>query len=196
MTALWRKKDFMWFADPIKRQWIWLNLDTGNILLKIRNERQLINKGSASMGKKKVTKIGTLENLCHHIWPGSFIRRDKIRKGILSSCCIWKILKSTSNCLPPLIQRLWLKTGHWGGPYGAVKAQGSWLSGGCRGNQTKAQPAGTRPHRASMERWQITHWDQLPACSQTKVWSMETGRSTIICSASRTPASPGHVVSL
>lgn len=36
----------MWFTDPFKGQYIWLKLDTGYIFIKIRNEIQLINKGS------------------------------------------------------------------------------------------------------------------------------------------------------
>lgn len=42
-----------------------------------------------------------------------------------------------------------LLTGHWGAPYGGVAVPGSWLSGGWRGSQTKAQPAGPQPHRAA-----------------------------------------------
>lgn len=66
---------------------------------------------------------------------------------------------------PPSIQHLLLKTlstGHWGGPYGGVRAQGPWLSGG---NQTKAQPAGPQPLTASMEQRPIPHWGRLPVRS-------------------------------
>lgn len=113
-------------------------------------------------------------------------------------CCLWKILKPTSD-YKAIVQRivsvlihLWLKTlltGHWGGPYGGVKAQGSWLSGGHRGNQTKTQPAGPQTHRASMEQQQIPHWGRLPVRFQTEVWSVETGHFNIIRSAIHTPAS-------
>lgn len=113
-------------------------------------------------------------------------------------CCLWKILKPTSDYraivqrIVSLLIHLWLKTlltGHWGGPYGGVKAQGSWLSGGHRGNQTKTQPAGPQTHRASMEQQQIPHWGRLPVRFQTEVWSVETGHFNIIRSAIHTPAS-------
>lgn len=154
----------------------------------------LLAKKQQIWGAEKIRKS------CIIIWPGSFISRAKMRQKMPFGCCyIWRILKPTSDykaivqCIvSPLIQDLWLKTlltGHWGGPYGGVKAQGSWLSEGCRGNQTKAQPAGPQPRTASMEQQQIPHCGRLPVRFQTKVWSMESGCSNIIRSTIHTPAS-------
>lgn len=131
------------------------------------------------------TKIKIL--LCYLNWK---FYLEEIKWGRGSWIYKWFKSHCPTHCLS-LIPHLWLKTlltGHWGGPYG-VKVQGSWLSGGCRGNQTKAQPAGPQPHRASIEQWQIPHWGQLPVRFQTKVWSMETGHSGIIRSPIHTPAS-------
>lgn len=67
-----------------------------------------------------------------------------------------------------------------------------WLSGGCRGNQTKDWASGPEPLRAAVKQWLIPYWDQLSVRPQTKVGPMETGNSTIICSAIHTPAPPGQ----
>lgn len=132
------------------------------------------------------------------LWSGNVTGIGKRGRKLLF-VLVPKILKPTSDykaivqhIVSLLIHHLWLKTlltGHWGGPYGGVKAQGSWLSVGCRGTQTKPQPAGPQPHRVSMEQRQISHWGLLLVRFQSKVWSMEIGHFNIIRSAIHTPAS-------
>lgn len=128
--------------------------------------------------------------------PGSLISIQLKRADLAPS--VLEILKQyvwlPSLCPPLCLDRRFiclrqtLLTGHWGGPYGGVTAQGSWLSGGGRRKPDKGS-AGRPSASHSLNGAMADPPPKRLACTFFESWIYgKTGHFNIIRSAIHTPA--------